>query len=343
MVSQYNLSNSKAQVFKSFSELNGGVFSSDSFGVFSEDDIRNTIVGDYDVLNTSFFMFNFDVLAFDKEVLNNFRPDISKGKWLDEVEANNDYLPAVLTRNVSGIGLNDIIDLHHLYTNDIIKIKIVGIQRVNFSLNLNVGGHGFSSSDIVRSDNVPRLIVNRNMALEHIHPDLEIKTSSTIIVTESQNVIADFKNYGYLRSFNEIYESGIDDRNSRVLFFLPLTLLLFSVSMSGLIGCSILAIIRNMKSFAIFMMIGYNKIDITKIIISYLVLICMCSSFFGVIIYYLLGNSSITLFLHSAILVKLNSFIIPLIILSIVIMIGFVPLSIIKKQQLKEILRRDLL
>ncbi|MCL2628414.1 MAG: hypothetical protein FWD44_06965 [Oscillospiraceae bacterium] len=341
MISQYNAANEKAQVFKGLSDIDGGIFSSDYFE-FTGNHVLDEIEGNYDVISASLFLFDIDILAFDNEFFSYFHPNINQGKWLSEVEKSADYLPAVLTRSVFGLGLNDIIEVSSRFDyNKSVKIKIVGIQSTNLSIDLNVGGTGITSSDIVQSDSKPRLIVDREAAIYHIGSDYEKITMSSLILTNDQETISNLRNFGYFRSFNEIYESGIEDRNSRVLFFLPFVILLLAVSISGLIGCTTLAAIRNMKKFATLMMIGFGKSDIAKIMVFYLMIISIYSSLLAIIIYFLLINSNIPLLHSSSMLIKMNSFVMPLIFLLTVIFTVFIPLNILKKQQLIEIIRRE--
>jgi ABC-type antimicrobial peptide transport system permease subunit len=338
------MANEKAQVCRNLSELEGGVFSSDSSNPFAASEIMVNITGDYETYSSSLWLYyGIEIIAYDYGILRLYRPMLNTGRWLDDADNSADYIPAVLTRKVYGIALNDIIELTSQIDNSAnVRVKIVGIQSVNIFLDLNKGGSGFSSTGFVEYDNKPRLIVDRDMALMHLGTDSEIKAASKIVMTSDEDVISQLKSYGFYQPLSEIYESGLTDRNNRVLFFVPYIILLSAVSISGLIGCLTLSVIRNMKMFAILMMIGYRITDILKIIVYYLVIICLCSCIFSVIVYFVLGNGGFAIFSLRAMMPGINSYLASVIVLLLVFSTTFIPSSILKKQQLTDTLRRDL-
>lgn len=232
-----------------------------------------------------------------KETAQKLNYKMQSGKWLTDVETNNEYLPVVVN-NTSTYNVNDVIDLDFDRRNGsskTVRAVVVGKtkEKCSFSLQMTVGG-SYSFSD---TDQLDSIISQSNdftdsafmcISDENTEKLLEgiIKEQNTHFIIELQNGLSEeqqrevrsyFQDNGiFFWKFDDLYDNSDADfkiliRQKSVLIGCALL-----ITFIGLIGFIILSLYKDKKITHIYNVIGMNFLENLLINLFYaVILICL--------------------------------------------------------------------
>lgn len=356
MIGSINLSHLSVKLFKPYANLEGVYYMPIDFNAFDNKskidslkkqlkDVSNISVIDEYLVNCdgqSYLMY-----AYDDRTVNCFLPSMQKGMWLNSVDNDNGTIPVVVSNEnyTLKLGQTQYIDMPGCENK--IGFKIVGVMKdPDFYLNYNTASNVISTNDLFKYYNqkqfmLPMLFVNSSSMKQYEKYSAAQNISSILFFnnnideeTKHDNINI-LSNSGCVCDLKDINVRGIDYANKMVRLYSPFFICGFAISLVGLIGLTVLSIVNNMRSFAVFYMLGCRWKNCEHICLGYIMIMLFISMLLLGVIYefveinYSIASLGIIINLYN-ILASVGVYLFSIIIALIVLKIAFYKNSAIK-------------
>jgi len=274
----------------------------------------NTIMYDY---------YNF--ITYSRNFVEDYKPKISEGKWLNEYNGEMDTIPVVLTYPVSDFRVGDIITIDEELD---IKINIVGVLNDPYYFSLSAGGTGMNTRYVMKNaysaySYMPLLTLSDYVEL---FPGYEYNslsgTGKAIILKNSadEEKALEITNKNYVsRTFKDILEFGKDEAFARIRALSPFVLLLFLISIIGLAGCISLSTLKNLNFYSVLYLQGASAQKSTFISMIYVTFYILIAFILFLSIFFAAGKT-----------MCIYNWIASVLILCLLITLSFIPYKILK-------------
>lgn len=261
---------------------------------------RTDIVCTYSILGD--FLQDSNVLeiesiAYDKEFIENMKPSIAEGRWLNSGGNNGEEIEGVISQNYYGLGVGDIINLVPYFannTNQVIPIKIVGVLsenaeiiKMNYSADM-VSFNNFISNMEQQEDTV--LILQQEDIMKLSEGWEQLKE-----VLWPQGLLFIQYNEGITDGEKKIYEEFIDNHietkikeplmtvkqksvsyvKEQISEILPVCVIFLVMTMMSTVCVGVLAAKQNAKDLYIVRIVGVDKGGCILIqLLTHLLILC---------------------------------------------------------------------
>lgn len=209
------------------------------------------------------------IKAYDNEIIERFVPDMEEGCWLNRAKKSDGYIEAVVSYNQNEISVGDYISISD--GNVSYKLKIVGVLEKNaaiFSKNINTS-YKEDYTDMYWNystayEESMLLLVNK----EHLEDtNLFYMLTGNMLVCYDDNISEEDKAENliklcksgaviYSTDFNIIYDNTWRILRNELTTFVPISMLLFLITLFTSVQISHINIIRTQKNFAVYYMLG---------------------------------------------------------------------------------------
>jgi ABC-type antimicrobial peptide transport system permease subunit len=260
--------------FSSMSDLNGYYFSLPA-NLSKEDTVQfldglNGIKGLKSV-GTFNQISNQPIFAYNKSFAEIYKQDISEGVWIDHADLSKNYIPLVVNKLPSGLKLGSVFGVSG------ITYKIIGILKDPVYWSFSMFGSSTNTVDLMSENKSSFFGLTLSESLSYYS-----QNNTSIPIFQYKNMVAIFQNkqdmdnarsyisrYGNMHTFSEIASNGNYVKKEYLHLYTPFFIIIFLLSVIGLIGISSLSAIQNIRMFAVLTLVGAKTRDIFNIIFSY--------------------------------------------------------------------------
>lgn len=276
----------------------------------------------------------YNFLGLNTETVNDYKPSIKKGSWLNDFEHISNTVPVVLPYSVEGLNVGDIINLEDTTET---KIHIIGILKDPNFLCFRYGGTAMTTKQLMAGGgnaSLTFLTLNKKLSVlseeEYIR---EFHFAKLIVVnnkTNQEKALKTASEQAFARTFKQLNKISLDEAFARFRILGPFILLLFLVSTVGLSGCVALSTLENLKLYSILNLQGASRRNIMFISSGYVGLYLLISLIlFGCV--YFVAQEPFSI--YSGFAIFLTLFLLSL--------LSFVPYNIIKRKSSIECFREN--
>ena len=333
--------------FGSLAKENGVFYSFDSMKYDPYEDSDGFVlqkIEQADILRVSVYNSesNRKIWAYSSDGLRHFRPPLQKGAWLTDAQPENGVIPGVLTLPVTDADVGDVVQFP-IHGSETILVKIVGILKNPFSIDFQKGGT-VGADTIMEKSAEPMLLVNQDSMGDEYEP-YRFRCSSSLVFyeTDDPDVIQAnneaLSSFGWVTPFETVRQRALDQAAFVLRRIAPFFVFAFLVTITGLVGCSILLIEDHLRLYGVLFVTGRTWKDCYKIIFAFIAIFSVVGFVVSALLYYLLVAADVVTAM-GAIFTPLCVFA-PLVIAVVLFAVATVPCALLNRHTPVSLLRKS--
>lgn len=224
------------------------------------------------------------VIAYDNETISKYTPEMESGQWLSEKKALPEgVIAGVISENNDNINTGDVIELNEAFSNESIKVYIVGKIADGSAIigTSQAERNDYTCDNLYRIydftiEKQPLLIINHEDLLNTNAPFMTQVRGSVIINYEDniseEEVEANYNTlmrngslfYGY-STLDDMHKNSIKYIYFEVLRLLPMIISIFILTAISILSISAVNAKLRIKTYAVYYICGMQWKDIIKI------------------------------------------------------------------------------
>lgn len=213
----------------------------------------------YCEMGYSVYYSNYNFITYSKELINDYKPKIQNGKWLNDCEYNSSAIPGVLPYPIDDVNVGDTICI-----DEGISVIVVGILEKPYYCKF-LGGSGLNTnymmSNAYATGNTSIIICSDYLDRfpeGYAYPSMSeaIVLTDSIYLDEAYEILS---SHYLCNTFDDVLHRGKAEAFARVKALSPFIIFLLIISMTGMVGCISVSTLKNLNFYSILYLCGASK------------------------------------------------------------------------------------